>query len=177
MLGKFATIKAMYSDASNWGLSATFGNDWLVSIFRDREHTAMRKELGHPYAEVPRELASSHINIKEVGAVMEGAKRWAPYWGDLEIMFVTDSSVMQAAVNTGRSRSLEIMGMLRELFWLAVEYNFTCRSIYINISINMVCDALNRLEKHDCKDRIRGVDLGRMMCCTHIFDSLPLCGS
>ena len=78
MLGKFATINAVYSDASNWGLGATFGNDWLVSIFGNGEHTTMRTELGHHYAEVPRELAGSHINIKEMGAVMEGAKRWAP---------------------------------------------------------------------------------------------------
>ena len=83
-------------------MDATFGDDWLVSsIFEDDKHIGMREELGHNYAEVPRGLASSHINIKEMGVVMEGVKRWARYWGDSEIMFVTDSIVVQAAMQTG----------------------------------------------------------------------------
>ena len=90
---------------------------------------------------------------------MEGAKRWAPYWGDSEIMFVRDSIVVQVALNTDRSDSQEIMGMLRELFGLAVEYNFTCWSTYIiNTRVNVVCDALSRLDKEDSRCRIREVD-------------------
>ena len=99
MLGKFVATKAIYSDPSNWGLGATFGDDWLVSIFEDDNYSGMREELGHHYIALPKGLASSHINTKEMGAVMEGAKR---YWRDSEIMFVTDSIVVQAALNTGR---------------------------------------------------------------------------
>ena len=146
----------MFGDTSNWGLGTTFGDDWLVSIIEEDKYLGMREELGHHYAEVPRALASSHINTKEMGAVMEGTKRWTPYWGDSKIMFVTDSIVMQAALNTSRSWYLEIMGMLHKLFWLAVEYNFTCWSTYINTRVKTVCDALSRLDKHDSKVRIRG---------------------
>ena len=33
MLGSFAITKAMYSNALNWGLSATLTDDWIVATF------------------------------------------------------------------------------------------------------------------------------------------------
>ena len=49
-------------------------------------------------------------------AVMKGATRWAAHWDNSEIIFITDSAVVQAALNMGKLRSPEIMKMVRELF-------------------------------------------------------------
>lgn len=170
MLGKFAAIASVYSDASNWGLGATHGNDWLVAAFEGEADQLLESEMGHHHVRLPGGVQVEHINVKEMRGVLEGAIRWAPSWGDSEIIFITDSAVVQAALNTGRSRSSGIMAMLRQLFWLAVENNFTFVSTYINTTVNVVCDALSRLDAATSAARIRAVDVGRTMCCAHLFD-------
>ena len=49
MLGRFTVTKAMYSDASDWGLGASFETDWLVSAFNEKVDTALGGVLGHHY--------------------------------------------------------------------------------------------------------------------------------
>ena len=101
---------------------------------------------------------------------MKGVSRWVPQWWNGQIILITDSIVVQVALKTGRSHSVDIMGMLCRMFWLAVKYNFTFTSTYINTSVNAVCDALSRLDRGESISRIREVDKGSRMCCTHLFD-------
>ena len=115
-------------------------------------------------------MRGDHINIKEMWAVYVGACRWAPVWRDASIIYNTDSVVVQAALNTGRSRCRRIMGFVRKLFWLAVYFNFTFVSTYINTEVNVTCDALSRLDNRSSVGRIRGVDLGGRMCCSQVFE-------
>ena len=51
MLGSFTITKAMYSHASNWGLGATFVDDWVVATF-DQEQ-ALGDAIGHHSEPVP----------------------------------------------------------------------------------------------------------------------------
>ena len=67
----------------------------------------------------------NHINIKEMWEIYAAAITWAPYWRDNQIMLITDSSTVEAALNIGRCKSPDIMKYLRILFWLSVDYNFT----------------------------------------------------
>ena len=170
MLGRFAQVRSMHSDSSNWGLGATCGDDWLAAAFNKEDAQELEGLIGHYYVSLPEGIAALHINNKEIRAVVEGASRWAPQWWNSKIILIKDSIVVQAALNMGRSRSVDIMGMLRRMFWLAVKYNFTFTSTYINTSVNEVCDALSRLDKGESSNRIREVDKGRRMCCTHLFD-------
>ena len=103
MLRRFAVVKAMYSDVSNWGLGTTFGDNWLVAAFGKEDVRELEGVASHHCVNLPNGIAEQHINIKEMRAVVEGEKRWAPYWGDSEIIFITDSVVVQAALSTGRS--------------------------------------------------------------------------
>ena len=170
MLGKFATIYSVYSDASSWGFGATHQDDWLVGTFVSKDAGALERYSGHHFSGAG-SLSEEHINIKEMWGVYAGALRWAQAWRDGSIIFVTDSVVVQTALNTGRSRSVGVMGYIRKLFWLSVKYNFTFISTYINTTRNVMCDALSRLDRGDSTGRIRGVDEARRMCCAGVFDS------
>ena len=65
------------------------------------------------------------------------------------------------------------MTMVRKLFSITVENNFTFNSTYINTNVNIVWDALSRPAKEVSASRIRAVD--RLMCCTNLFDGPNLC--
>lgn len=174
ILGSFIPTRAVYSDASSWGLAATYGNDWLVGSFKGSDSKKLEVYVGHHIAATSISQGE-HINLKEMGAVFEGAVRWAPGWRDSSIIFVTDSAVVCAALNTGRSRSRKVMNYVRKLFWLAVDNNFIFVSTYINTKVNTVCDALSRLGAPGSNSRIRGVDVHRLMCCASIFEQPALC--
>ena len=73
-------------------------------------------------------------------------QRWGKGWGDCSAILITDSSVVQAALNTGCSQNKAIMHYLRRLFWMAVETNFEFRSIYIRSGVNTICDELSRFD-------------------------------
>lgn len=174
ILGRSVQTMSVYSDASGWGLAAIHGEDWIVGCFKGKDRQALGEYVGHH--ETGTDINSGeHINIKEMGAVYEGAVRWAPRWKNAAVIFITDSAVVCAALNTGRSRSTRIMGYVRRLFWLAVEHNFTFNSTYINTKVNVVCDALSRLDSKSSNGRIRMVDVSKAMCCASIFEQPPLC--
>ena len=52
-----------------------------------------------------------HIDVSEMRAVLMGAT-----WEGTHDIFITDSPVVQDALNTDRLRSKEVMGTLRERF-------------------------------------------------------------
>ena len=170
MIGGFSPMIAVYSDASNWGAGATHGNDWLVGAFEEKVDTLLGRYVGHHHQSPDVAVGSAHINIKEMWAAFAGASRWGGSWLNSTVIFVTDSAVVQGALNSGRSRSPEIMGFLRKLFWLSVKNNFYFVSTYIHTSVNTTCDALSRLDKLDSVARIRGVDVAQKMCCAQIFE-------
>lgn len=171
MLGKFTRVCSVYSDASGWGMGATHGADWLVGCYKGEDDIALGDYAGHHHVSPEEGLDSAHINVKEMAAAFEAATRWAHGWGGASIVFMTDSAVVQAALNTGRSRSREIMGYLRKLFWMAIEQNFIFISSYIHTSRNITCDALSRLGDVGSAARIAAVDKAWLMCCRKIFEA------
>ena len=173
IIGKFVATKAVYSDASSWGLAASFGEDWLVGCFGEGDKRILGSYVGHHMVGTDIECGE-HINVKEMGAVFEGAVRWAPSWGGSSIIFMTDSAVVCAALNTGRSRSRRVMAYIRRLFWLAIEHNFIFVSTYLNTKVNVLCDAISRLDSRASNGRVRGVDVARSMCCAGVFEQPPL---
>ncbi len=171
MLGRFSPTMAIYSDASSWGMAATHKDDWLVGSFNSQDNVRLRDYAGHHFVEPSRELAKSHINIQEMGAVYAGALRWGHRLQGASVIFITDSAVVEAALNSGRSRSPAIMFFIRRLFWLSIEFNFCFISTYINTKVNVTCDALSRLDCRESVDRIRNVDREGRLCCRYIFDT------
>ena len=54
---------------------------------------------------------------------------------------------------------------------MAVEYNFVFVASYIKTKVNMVCDALSRLDDFASIGRIARVDEDWRMCCRHVIDA------
>ena len=72
------------------------------------------------YQSLPAEMGGSHINVKEICAVMVAAMRWFGSWRNSSVVFVMDSAVVEAALNSGRLKG--VMDLLHQLFWISVEY-------------------------------------------------------
>lgn len=173
ILGKFAEIHSVYTDASKWGYGATYGLDWIVGSFDSDYEQALSRYAGHHYYAPVGEWSNDHINIQEMWGVFAAATTWAPMWKNKCILFITDSATVQSALSTGRSKCKRIMILLRKLFWLSVKHNFEYKAIYIRSCDNVVCDALSRLDKPSSIDRIKRADCCSYMCCSNIF-ALPL---
>ena len=73
-----------------------------------------------------------HIHIFEMYAVLAATDTWANRWVTWTIVFITDSSIVQAALMSGKSKSEDIMDLLRWLFWLSVQWNFVYKAVHIS---------------------------------------------
>ena len=112
----------------------------------------------------------SLINVKEMAAVYSACLRWSSSWKDSSLVFVTDNTVVQCALNSGRSKNiLTLCNFLRRIFWLSIQYNYIFVSAYIPNEIYVICDALSRLLSKDSKMRIRNIDVAGRLCCNYIF--------
>ena len=169
ILGRFAAHLATYSDASNWGFGASHGHGWVAGSFHEADDKTLGRELGHHHLAPDPICEQAHINVREMWAAYSAALTWGHLWADTAVVMVTDSTTVRAALNSGRSKSKDIMFFLRRMFWIACENNFEFSSVYIKSNDNIVCDALSRLDDPGSAGRIRGVDVNQSMCCSHIF--------
>ena len=161
---------SVYSDASLAGFGATHGDDWLAGFFGEEREAGAGGWLGH-HLSTNKDIGcnTENINVLELWPILEGVRRWGKGWTDTPVVFVTDNTQVQAALNTGRSRNKTTMGWLRLIFWESVKYNFEISSVYINTRDNIICDSLSRLTSFKNIARIRDADVADMMCCHHIF--------
>ena len=142
----------------------------MVSCFDKEQEEQLSEYVGHRHLSPEESVRSSHINTQEMWGVYAAVLRWGHLWCNSTIMFITDSTTVEAALKTGRSRSKQVMGYMYRLFWAAVEFNFEFKSIYIRSKDNVLCDALSRLEERGSVDRIKEVDELGYMCCSRIFN-------
>ena len=69
-------------------------------------------------------LCQSHINVLELKTIIIAAKRWGASWSGRHILVRSDNMAAVAAINNTTSRSADLLKIVKELFWLAVEFNF-----------------------------------------------------
>lgn len=92
-------------------------------------------------------FADSHINIKEVLAAVIAAHHWGHLWTNHKILLMTDNTVTVSGINRGTSKNKTIMGLLRYLFCLSVQYNFVIRAVHIAGVNNVKADLISRLHE------------------------------
>ena len=102
ILGKFALIQGIYSDASNWGYGTAFNNDWLVGTFHESNRVNLGKNAGHHYDHLDTIMDDAHINVKEMSSVFEAALRWSHLWSICCVLFMTDGATVQSTLLIGR---------------------------------------------------------------------------
>ena len=93
----------------------------------------------------PRIYADAHINVKELYPILIAMQRWGEKWRNCKVDCITDNTQVLYAINTGRSKCELSMRLLRQIFWLCVEYNCHLTAFYIKSADNVIADGLSRL--------------------------------
>lgn len=145
------------TDASSKAIGAHFRGDWAYLDF----------ETDLPC------FQHTHINYKEVFALVVAAELWAPSWADSKLYWFTDSKVAQGIVKKGTCKDPMAMNSMRRLFWLSAIYNFEIVAIHIPGVDNEIPDAISRLNEYKQWQRLEtllgGPDL-MLPLASHISD-------
>ena len=96
---------SVYSNASLAGFRALHGSNWVAGFFGKKNQKCML-DLGHHRVEADDEgCDTDNINVLEMWPILVGVRRWAAYWKDQLVVFVTDNIQVCAAINSGRSKN------------------------------------------------------------------------
>jgi hypothetical protein len=125
MTHEFAT------DACLVGGAGHFNMDWFYTSWAD----------DYP------ELSNANINVLELKTVLVAAKRWGSLWSGRHVLVRSDNFSTVAAINNITTRSPAMLAIVKELFWLSVEFNFRLSAKHLPGKLNVFSDQLSRL--HD----------------------------
>ena len=159
---------SVYSDASDFGFGACFNNDWFLGAFQPVYHNNFNI-LPHHVIPFDPCCINTHINVKEMFAVITAAGRRSPLWRNKRLVFITDNNTVRAALCSGKTPNHTILQWIKELFWLSVMYNYEIAAVYINSDKNLICDALSHWDNKSSKASIRAADPGNRLCCYNLF--------
>ena len=81
----------------------------------------------------------------ELQSVLVAAKRWCKAWKGCHIQVKSDNMATIAAINNTTSRSSPLLKIIKELFWLSVEYDFRLSAVHLPGRFNLFSDKLSRL--------------------------------
>jgi hypothetical protein len=73
------------------------------------------------------------------------AKRWGASWAGRHVLIRSDNAATVAAINNTTSRSPDLLLLIKELFWLSVEFDFRVSAKYLPGVDNILSDRLSRL--------------------------------
>jgi hypothetical protein len=117
----------MYTDASGLGIGAVFGDRWMYSAF------------------TPTEAARS-IAWRELFAVVVACATWGRLLTGRRLLLFCDNTSVVSIVNTGTSRCQLVMQLVRQLFDIAVYWDFDVRLKHVPGVQNIAADLLSRLQ-------------------------------
>jgi hypothetical protein len=92
------------------------------------------------------ELKEAHINVKELMSVFLAASKWAHLWSGLHIIVRSDNMSAVSAINKSTSRSVQLLPIVKELFWLTVKFNFKLSAVFLPGKLNILADHISRLD-------------------------------
>jgi hypothetical protein len=131
----------VHTDASNVGAGVFYCGDWYYHRWDEQN-------------ELPED---THINNKEIMAVIYAARRWGHLWSNSKVLVCTDNVVTKAVINKGTCKNALIMHALRGLFWLSVRFNFKLHAVHIPGVFNQLPDAISRLHSRGQGARLRSL--------------------
>ncbi len=120
----------LWSDASDIGAGATFGNQWLCIPFPGDK--AVFKQFP--------------IAWLKLYIVVVMFKTWCQNLTNDRITLHIDNQVIVHAINNGVCKNDGIMELIRELCSILFQNNMECHCIYIESSHNVTADALSMLD-------------------------------
>ena len=117
----------LFSDASDLGFGALFGNLWFSSPW-------------------PSSFVDLHINVKELFAIVAAVLTWGEHLKDRQILFYTDNLPITHVWRSGTSSNPVIMKLVRHLFLFCARLNINVLMLHIPGHSNNAADALSRLQ-------------------------------
>ena len=96
-------------------------------------------------------VQDSHINFKELAAVVLAAKKWGPLWANKPVVVLSDNSTTEACINRGSSHSVLLMKYLRHIFWLSVVFNFRLKAVHVLGEDNVLADRISQLHEPEAR--------------------------
>lgn len=94
----------------------------------------------------PSHLAHHSIEWKELYAVVMACEVWGTHWSCRRMLFHCDNQAIVHIWESGLSRSTELMDLVRALFFVAANNNFTVLIRHVPGIDNSIADALSRLQ-------------------------------
>lgn len=159
----------IFTDASGKGFGAWYLDQYLFGFWGDHKFSC-------PHVFPPPvvdDIADSNINVKELWPVVASVKRWGEDWRGSQVLLHTDNTQVLTMVATGRSRNVQAMGLLRELFWCCSVLQIDLRATYISTNDNVRADRLSRLPEDGCISQCYGLPLKFMFCCVPRPTAIP----
>ena len=91
------------------------------------------------------QIASTHINLKELATVREAVTRWAPCYHGYHLDIHTDNQMTMYAVNKGYSSHPIAASLIKSIASTALRYNVTITAHYLRGECNDLSDSISRL--------------------------------
>ncbi len=120
----------MFTDASNQAVLAYFNGQWCILPFI------------HEFAH----LRATSINFREFYAIIMALCTWATSLSGTRVLLYCDNLAICHVINSGTSKSPDIMKLVRFMFYLCALFSIECRAIHLSSSDNGIADSLSRLD-------------------------------
>ena len=120
----------LFTDSSDVGIGAVYKTEWLYEVF-----TSCSKL----------DIVNTSITWRELYALVRAIATWDDKLCNKLIIMNCDNIAVMYVLNSGSSKDVNIMNLVRSLFYITAHYNLEIRVRHISGSCNILSDALSRL--------------------------------
>ena len=133
----------MYTDASGLGFGGFVTNpdDYFFGTWDNRFINCCIHVEPAPIFDT----VTGSISHRELWPILIMCKRLSWQLTGKHVCVFTDNQAVQNMLNSGRSKDIYTMSMLREIFWISFVFNFTLTSKYVKGVDNVKADYLSRI--------------------------------
>ena len=118
------------------------------------------------------DMINEHINVLELFTVVLALRRWGSALLNSHVKIISDNMATVAALRKATSRSGSLMPLIREIYWICVQFNITISSAHIPGKLNILADRVSRLvscsEAYDARLLLANFTSGIVACKTHM---------
>ncbi len=86
------------------------------------------------------------IGFRELYIVIKAVKTFGKLMTNTKVTLHIDNQAVCHCVNNASGKNDEWMELIRELYYILVEYNMVCQAVYITSADSIVADAISRYD-------------------------------
>lgn len=99
------------------------------------------------------------ISFQELYPIVVAAMLWGQHWKRKRIIFYCDNKGTVHILNKGRSKSSDIMKLMRRLTLMAAKFNFCFKAVFLPGRENSIADSLSRFQMERFRQLAPNADL------------------